>query len=73
MLGKKAIFIDGTGAHNIVSVEDIPASCTVAASPEDFDDLLKGKISSTMAFFTFKLKVSGDMNTAYKLKSLFDQ
>jgi|GEM_PF-100294 len=73
MLGKKAIFIDGTGAHNIVSVEDIPASCTVAASPEDFDDLLKGKISSTMAVFTFKLKVSGDMNTAYKLKSLFDQ
>ena len=72
IVGEKAIFIDGTGSKNRIVDVDKPANCTITISPDNFQDLLRGKLKIMVAFMERKLKVEGDMGVAMKSKSLFD-
>ena len=70
-LGGQAIYIDGKGESNVVSMEDKEADCTISMSPEDFTDLIKGDLNPMGAFMSGKIKVDGNMGVAMKLQSLF--
>jgi putative sterol carrier protein len=65
-----AIFIDGSGADNLVSTNNAPADCTVSMSAEDFAELIAGRLAPTSAFMQGKMKVDGDMGVAMKLSQL---
>ena len=70
--------IDGAGMWLVrvddgtVTVGEGPgeADCTIRASAENFERLLAGKQNPMTAYMTGKIKVSGDMGAAMKLKSL---
>ena len=68
--GEGFIFIDGSGAENIVSNEDKEADCVITASVETFQKLSSGKLNPMMAMMTKKIKIKGDMGIAMKLQSL---
>ena len=70
--GDQQIFIDGTGATNVVTAENKNADCTVNVSLHDFNALVTGKLNPMSAFMSGKLKVDGDMAVAMKLQSLFN-
>lgn len=44
---------------------------TLTAKASDFRDVLLGKLDGMMAFMQGKLKITGDLNLAMKLTSLF--
>lgn len=46
-------------------------NCTIRIAPDDFLDLVAGKLNGQMAFLTGKLKVQGDMGLALKLGDFF--
>ncbi len=69
-LGGSQVFIDGTGASNIVSTEDKEADCVISVSQEDFQSILSGELNPMNAFMGGKIKVKGDMGVAMKLQSL---
>ncbi|HSF92498.1 MAG TPA: SCP2 sterol-binding domain-containing protein [Paracoccaceae bacterium] len=58
-----ALIVDDSG----VTISDDDADCTLIATQEIFEDLLRGNINPTAAFMTGKLKVEGDMSAAMKL------
>ena len=68
--GDNKIFIDGSGAGNVVSTEDKEADCTISVSQEDFMGLMSGSINPMTAFMSGKIKVAGEMGVAMKLQSL---
>ena len=70
-LGDHKIFLDGTGAGNIVSAEDKEADCTISVSQDDLLGLMSGSVNPMTAFMSGKIKVKGDMGVAMKLQSLF--
>jgi alkyl sulfatase BDS1-like metallo-beta-lactamase superfamily hydrolase len=47
------------------------ADCTIAASQETFEKIVRGEQNPTTAYMTGKLKVKGDMGAAMKLQKLF--
>jgi putative sterol carrier protein len=47
------------------------ADATIATSSEVFDRLVAGTQNPMTAYMTGKLKISGDLSVALKLKSLF--
>ena len=44
------------------------AKCTVAATDQDFLNIVNGKLNPQMAFMSGKLKIQGDMGLAMKLQ-----
>ena len=69
--GENQIVIDGTGASNEVSGEDIEANCTVDVTLEDFNAILSGELNPMGAFMAGKMKVKGDPSVAMKMQTLF--
>lgn len=69
--GDQKIFIDGSGASNLVSTEDKDADCVVSISQDDLIAISNGALNPMMAFMSGKIKVKGDMGVAMKLQSLF--
>lgn len=59
--------VDGKVA---VSEGDTGGDCTISASEQTFERLVAGKQNPLTAYMTGKLKVSGDVSAALKLKSL---
>ena len=68
--GDQKVFVDGTGETNVISMEDKDADCTISITPENFMDLVTGKLNPMMAMMTGKVKIKGDMGVAMKLQSL---
>ncbi len=69
--GDQKIFVDGSGAGNLVSAEDREADCTVSVSQEDLLGMMTGTVNPMTAFMSGKVKVKGDMSVAMKMQSLF--
>jgi putative sterol carrier protein len=46
------------------------ARCTVAATDQNFLDIVNGKLNAQMAFMSGKLKIQGDMGLAMKLQQI---
>ncbi len=69
--GGNKIFVDGTGAGNLISTEDKEADCTVSVSEEDMMGLMNGTLNGMTAFMSGKIKVAGEMGVAMKMQSLF--
>jgi putative sterol carrier protein len=71
--------IDGAGTWTVrvsdggVTVEDGDSGgdCTIAASAETFEKVMKGEQNPTAAYMSGKLKIKGDMGAAMKLQKLF--
>jgi putative sterol carrier protein len=71
--------IDGAGVWTVkvadgqiaVSEGDQGGDCTIQASAETFDRMIRGEQNPTTAYMTGKLKVRGDMGAAMKLQKLF--
>jgi putative sterol carrier protein len=58
---------DGTVA---VDEGDTGGDCTISASEDTFERIVDGKQNPLTAYMTGKLKVSGDVSAALKLKTL---
>ena len=69
--GDSQLYIDGSGASNVVSDSNEDASCTVKVSKADFGQLIKGELNPMTAVMTGKIRIDGDMSVAMKLQSLF--
>lgn len=69
-LDDDVLLIDGSGAENVLSEDDIDADCTVIMSKETYVKLQEKKIKPMIATLTGKLKVKGDLGLARKLKQL---
>ncbi len=71
--------IDGAGTWTVrvadgsVAVDegDTGGDCTLAASAETFEGVVKGEQNPTAAYMSGKLKIKGDMGAAMKLQKLF--
>ena len=49
------------------------AKCTVAATDQNFLDIVNGKLNPQMAFMSGKLKIQGDMGLAMKLQQILSR
>jgi putative sterol carrier protein len=71
--------IEGAGTWTVkvdagrvsVSEGDQSGDCTISASQETFERIVRGEQNPTTAYMTGKLKVKGDMGAAMKLQKLF--
>ena len=64
------IFVDGASVPNTVTNRDSDAQCTVVVTLEDFQNIAKGDLDAMTAFMMGKLKISGDMGVAMKLREI---
>ncbi len=64
------IFVDGVSVPNTVTNTDSEAQCTVQLTLEDFQSIAKGDLDAMTAFMMGKLKISGDMGIAMKLREI---
>ncbi len=69
--GDKQLYIDGTGAQNVLSTENKDADCLVLVSEENFLAMVSGDLNPMGAVMTGKVKIKGDLGVAMKLSSLF--
>ena len=71
--------IEGAGTWTVkvadggVTVDDgdTGGDCTISASAETFEKVVKGEQNPTAAYMSGELKVKGDMGAAMKLQKLF--
>lgn len=63
----------GSGSITEVSSKDTPADVTMTMNDSNMVDMFQGKLNSTTAFMTGKLKISGNMGKAMKLDKLLGQ
>ncbi len=70
MVDDNAIFIDGNGDQNTVSMEDSESDCTIIVSTEVLEKLRDGDLNPMMAVMGGQIKISGDMGVAMKVQSL---
>ena len=71
--------VEGTGVWTVrvddgqisVAEGDQGGDCTISASSEVFEKIVRGEQNATTAYMTGKLKVRGDMGAAMKLQKLF--
>jgi putative sterol carrier protein len=59
------------GKDGVVTNSDDAADCTISVSMSDLQGLMTGDLNPMTAFMFGKIKVSGDMGVAMKLKDLF--
>ena len=59
------------GGQVSVADGDQGGDCTISASSDVFEQIVRGQQNATTAYMTGKLKVSGDMGAAMKLQKLF--
>ncbi len=64
------IYIDGASTPSTVTNEDNEADCTIGMSIADFQGIADGDLDATTAFMMGKLKVSGDMGIAMRLREV---
>lgn len=72
-LDDERLLIDGTGERNIVSImtgEDVEAECTVTMSLDTWGKLQRHELKPFIAVASRKIKVTGDLSIAAKLKQL---
>ena len=69
-LDENVIYVDGTGASNVISTDDKDADCVIISSMETFTALQSGDLNPMMAVMSGKVKIKGDMGVAMKLQSL---
>jgi len=65
-----AVFINGNGEQNNVSMEDLEADCTISVSTEVLEKLRDGELNPMMAVMGGQIKIDGDMGLAMKVQSL---
>ena len=70
MVDENAIFIDGNGDQNSVSMDDLEADCTITVSAEGLEKLRDGELNPMMAVMGGQIKIDGDMGLAMKVQSL---
>ncbi|CAI8176433.1 MAG: Uncharacterised protein [Flavobacteriaceae bacterium] len=70
MVDDNAIFIDGNGEENTVSMEDAEADCTIIVSTAVLEQLRDGTLNPMMAVMGGQIKITGDMGLAMKVQSL---
>jgi putative sterol carrier protein len=68
-LDENIVYIDGTGAENIVSFEDKEADTVISTSIQAMTDMINGELNPMMATMTGKVKIKGNMGLAMKLQS----
>ncbi|MFL9485097.1 FAD-dependent monooxygenase [Chitinophagaceae bacterium LWZ2-11] len=71
VLGEHIVFIDSTNITNKITPEDRQADCTVTISPDNFNYLISGRLSTMEAFTNKKLTVAGDMQVAMIVRDVF--
>ena len=59
------------GGGVTVDEGDTGGDCTISASAETFEKVVKGEQNPTAAYMSGKLKIKGDMGAAMKLQKLF--
>ena len=70
MVDENAVFIDGNGEQNTVSMDDLEADCTITVSSEVLKKLRDGELNPMMAVMGGQVKIDGDMGLAMKVQSL---
>lgn len=70
VLDGEIIYLDGTGAENVITEEDKDADCTITTTMKTLQKMRSGDINPMMAVMTGKVKIKGDMGLAMKLQSL---
>lgn len=70
MVDGNAIYIDGNGEQNTVTVDDLEADCTISVSTEVLEKLRDGSLNPMMAVMGGQIKIDGDMGLAMKVQSL---
>ena len=70
MVDEDAVFIDGNGDQNTVSMDDLESDCTITVSTEVLEKLRDGAINPMMAVMGGQIKIDGDMGLAMKVQSL---
>lgn len=70
MVDENAVFIDGNGEQNTVSMDDLEADCTITVSTEVLEKLRDGELNPMMAVMGGQVKIDGDMGLAMKVQSL---
>lgn len=65
------IFVDGSGASNVVSNENKDADLDVELNLEVFNHMMDGTINPMMAVMNQEVVLDGDQMVAMKLTSLF--
>jgi putative sterol carrier protein len=70
MVDQNAVFIDGNGDQNTVSMDDLESDCTITVSTEVLEKLRDGAINPMMAVMGGQIKIDGDMGLAIKVQSL---
>jgi putative sterol carrier protein len=70
MVDENAVFIDGKGEQNTVSMDDLEADCTITVSTEVLEKLRDGELNPMMAVMGGQVKIDGDMGLAMKVQSL---
>ena len=64
------VFVDGSGNKNVVSNSNEDADCTISTSATALKDMQTGDLNPMTAVMSGKVKISGDMSLAMKVKSL---
>jgi len=70
MLDNQPLVVDGTGESNSIVTEDVDADCTITMTMDNFKSIVKGDLNPMMAVMTGKIKITGDMPLAMKLKDM---
>ena len=70
MVDENAVFIDGNGDQNTVTMDDLESDCTITVSTEVLEKPRDGALNPMMAVMGGQIKIDGDMGLAMKVQSL---